>query len=257
MLITSRKKLGRSQLTNNQKGTIGFLATSVATILLTVGVLSHIADRKLEEMEQESEELNDNIEENESDITDLNQKLNDEKKMVEETEKEYSELQKDHKKVKKSLKKHKKEKDKLEDDLKESESKLQTLSSEKPKEKSKKTASKNSGESKGDNTKAEGSTFNTTHYTAFCDGCSGITSTGEDVRNTIYHSNGMRIVAVDPTVIPLESVVKVTYPNGDTFQAVAADVGSDIKGNRLDILVGSKSEAYKLGRQNVTVEVVK
>src|SRR5690606_1324618 len=45
--------------------------------------------------------------------------------------------------------------------------------------------------------------FEATFYTAFCPtGCTGITATGIDVRNTIYYE-GKRIIAVDPKVIPL------------------------------------------------------
>ncbi len=101
-----------------------------------------------------------------------------------------------------------------------------------------------------------GATFEATYYTAFCPtGCTGVTATGIDVSNTIYHE-GKRIVAVDPSVIPLGSTVQVTTSDGNTFEATSQDTGGDIKGNRIDILVGSREEAYKLGRQDVTVEVI-
>jgi len=99
--------------------------------------------------------------------------------------------------------------------------------------------------------------FEATFYTAFCPtGCTGITATGIDVRNTIYHE-GKRVIAVDPNVIPLGSNVKVTLANGDSFEATAQDVGGAIKGNRIDILVASRDEAYRLGRQSVKVMILK
>src|SRR5690554_6602432 len=57
--------------------------------------------------------------------------------------------------------------------------------------------------------------FEATFYTAFCPtGCTGITATGIDVRNTIYNE-GKRIIAVDPNAIPIGSTVKVMLANGD------------------------------------------
>lgn len=93
------------------------------------------------------------------------------------------------------------------------------------------------------------------YYTAQCEGCTGITYTGVDVRNTIHH-NGMRVIATDPTVIPMYSIVEVSYP-GATFKAIALDIGSAIKGNRIDILVGSRKEAYRLGRKEGKVRILR
>lgn len=95
-----------------------------------------------------------------------------------------------------------------------------------------------------------------THYTATCEGCIGITKNGTDVRNTIYDGD-KRIIAVDPSVIPINSIVRVTYDNGTTFKAIAADVGGSIKGGRIDVLVASESEAYRLGRKEATIEILK
>jgi len=94
-----------------------------------------------------------------------------------------------------------------------------------------------------------------THYTASCEGCIGITKNGTDVRQTIY-SGGKRIIAVDPDVIPLNSTVQVTYEDGTTFKAIAADVGASIKNKRIDVLVASESEAFRLGRQRATVTIL-
>ncbi len=96
-----------------------------------------------------------------------------------------------------------------------------------------------------------------TFYTAFCDtGCIGVTATGLDVSSTIYTPDGYRVIAVDPRVIALGSIVKVTLENGDSFEAKASDTGGDIKGNRIDILVKSRDEAYRLGRQSASIEVI-
>ena len=93
-----------------------------------------------------------------------------------------------------------------------------------------------------------------THYTAGCAGCSGITATGIDVRNSIY-AGGKRVIAVDPRVIPLGSTVQVTTPYG-SFTAIAGDTGGAIKGNIIDILVGSQGEAVSKGRTSATVTIL-
>lgn len=94
-----------------------------------------------------------------------------------------------------------------------------------------------------------------THYGPDCDGCSGITTSEYDVRNTIYY-NGMRVLAA-PRSIPLYTIMRVTYPDGTTFKGIVLDRGSDIVNGRLDILVASESEAYRLGKQTVTVTILK
>src|SRR5699024_848551 len=96
-----------------------------------------------------------------------------------------------------------------------------------------------------------------TFYTAFCDtGCTGVTATGYDVSSTIYSPEGYRVIAVDPSLIPLGSVVEVTLGNGDRFKAKALDTGGDIKGARVDVLVADKAEARRLGRQSATVKII-
>jgi len=90
--------------------------------------------------------------------------------------------------------------------------------------------------------KEEWITVEATAYTAFCNsGCIGITRTGYDVSNTIYYE-GMRIIAVDPEVIPLHSIVEVKTEN-ETFTAIALDTGGLIKGNIIDILMTTTNEA--------------
>lgn len=97
--------------------------------------------------------------------------------------------------------------------------------------------------------------FEATAYVALCDtGCTGVTATGYDVSNTIY-KDGKRVIATDPSVLPLGSNVIVTTADGNSFEAVAADTGGDIVGDRVDILVESVEEAKQFGRQTVEIEV--
>lgn len=76
------------------------------------------------------------------------------------------------------------------------------------------------------------------------------TRNGTDVSNTIYSSEGYRIVAVDTNVIPLNTILRVHVPGWEPFDAIAADTGGAIVGNIIDILVASPSEAAVFGRQN-------
>ncbi|WP_280768714.1 peptidoglycan-binding protein [Salipaludibacillus daqingensis] len=111
------------------------------------------------------------------------------------------------------------------------------------------SSSNESNESNSSNNDAE-TTMNleATAYTADCEGCSGITYTGIDLRN----DRDKKVVAVDPNVIPLGSIVEVEGYG----QAVAGDIGGAIKGNRIDLHVPTKDEAFAFGRQNVEVTII-
>ena len=66
------------------------------------------------------------------------------------------------------------------------------------------------------------------------------------------------VIAVDPRVIPLGTRVYVESADGKYIygEAIAADVGSAIKGNIIDICVNSTAEAYRFGRRTVNVYIL-
>jgi 3D (Asp-Asp-Asp) domain-containing protein len=103
----------------------------------------------------------------------------------------------------------------------------------------------------------EWATFEATAYVADCDGCSGITKTGYDVRNTVYTPEGLRVIAVDPAVIPLGTTVEIRLADGRTFKAKAIDVGGAINNYEIDILVDSYDKAIQFGRQDVDLRILK
>ncbi|NLM75120.1 MAG: DUF348 domain-containing protein [Clostridiaceae bacterium] len=78
----------------------------------------------------------------------------------------------------------------------------------------------------------------------------GITYTGMRVRH------GM--IAVDPKVIPLGTKVYVEVPGPapDYGFAIAADIGSAIKGNLIDLYFDSSSKVKAWGRRNVVVYIL-
>jgi 3D (Asp-Asp-Asp) domain-containing protein/peptidoglycan hydrolase-like protein with peptidoglycan-binding domain len=96
----------------------------------------------------------------------------------------------------------------------------------------------------------EGETLNVeaTAYTAFCNGCSGVTATGIDLRS----NPNQKVIAVDPNVIPLGSTVHVEGYG----TAVAGDTGGAIKGNKIDLFMPERSDAVNFGRQNLEVTIV-
>ncbi|PAD91744.1 3D domain-containing protein [Shouchella clausii] len=99
-------------------------------------------------------------------------------------------------------------------------------------------------------------TYEATAYIALCDsGCSGITATGIDVRDSIYHGSD-RIIAVDPASIALGTRVEIRLSDGTTFTAQAQDTGAAIKGAKIDVLVATEAEAWDFGRQSVELRIL-
>lgn len=110
--------------------------------------------------------------------------------------------------------------------------------------------------SRGSSYVGKAQVFEATAYTAYCEGCSGTTKTGVDLRKSIYHED-RRVIAVDPRYIPLGSIVRVTLADGSEFEAVAADVGGVIKGAIIDVAHETTQEAYVFGRQTVEVRMIR
>ncbi|MCQ6281858.1 G5 and 3D domain-containing protein [Bacillus sp. EB600] len=87
-----------------------------------------------------------------------------------------------------------------------------------------------------------------TAYTADCNGCSGNTATGLNLRA----NPNAKVIAVDPRIIPLGSKV---YVDGYGY-AIAADTGGAIKGYKIDVFISSKAEAYRWGLKKVKITVL-
>jgi 3D (Asp-Asp-Asp) domain-containing protein/LysM repeat protein len=91
-------------------------------------------------------------------------------------------------------------------------------------------------------------TVKATAYTASCDGCSGITATGINIKA----NPNEKVIAVDPSVIPLGSKV---YVEG-FGEATAADTGGAIKGNRIDVFIPSEQDAINFGVKQLKVTIL-
>jgi 3D (Asp-Asp-Asp) domain-containing protein/LysM repeat protein len=98
------------------------------------------------------------------------------------------------------------------------------------------------------NTGSREITVKATAYTASCAGCSGITKTGINIKA----NPNARVIAVDPSVIPLGSKV---YVEG-FGEATAADTGGAIKGNRIDVFIPSEQDAINFGVKQLKVTIL-
>ena len=89
-----------------------------------------------------------------------------------------------------------------------------------------------------------------THYDCCVECCGkvdGLTASGT-------HATPYSTVAVDPSVIPLWADVLVDYGDGAGLRRYRAeDTGGAVKGNHIDLCVGSHAEALQLGRRTATV----
>ncbi len=107
------------------------------------------------------------------------------------------------------------------------------------------TAKKADDENKHDVKELE---MEATAYTAECEGCTGVTYTGIDLKA----DPDQKVVAVDPSVIPLGTTVEVEGYG----KAVAADIGGTIKGNKIDVYMQEKEDALEWGRKKVKVRLL-
>ena len=85
--------------------------------------------------------------------------------------------------------------------------------------------------------------FKITAYGADCEGCTGHTYTG-----TVPKVD--RTIAVDPDVIPRGSTELI-----DGKEYIAEDTGGAIKGNIIDMFVGTEAESEVIGVRYAEVKV--
>lgn len=83
--------------------------------------------------------------------------------------------------------------------------------------------------------------------TAYCD--RGETQSGTQVRHGI--------IAADPRVLPMGSVVRIEGVGVRPGNYVVSDTGAAVKGRRLDIFMSSCAAAKRFGRRAVTARLIK
>lgn len=97
--------------------------------------------------------------------------------------------------------------------------------------------------SRGSFTRSKVMTVEATAYLPTDGSGTGRTATG---RKATYG-----VIAVDPRVIPLHTLV---YVEGYGF-AIAADTGGAIKGKKIDVCIPDRRKVYQWGRRKVTIHV--
>ena len=91
-------------------------------------------------------------------------------------------------------------------------------------------------------------TVTATAYTAYCTGCSGTTAYGIDLRS----NPNQKVIAVDPSIIPLGTKVWVEGYG----EAIAGDVGSAIKGHKIDVFIPTYENAMEWGVKKVKIKII-
>lgn len=205
---------------------VGVLSAGISGYLAVdkIGELSTIVekqDKNLREQKNEIKKLDSIIEENQKEILDVKEENKNLKIIIEQKEKEKQEI----------IDTKSKEIEELNNKNKELSNKLSTLPSR--------------GESASSGKEIY---MQATGYTAYCNGCSGTTATGINLRS----NPNQKVIAVDPKIIPLGTKVHV---EGYGY-AVAADTGGAIKGNKIDLFFPEKQTAINWGRQNVKVKIL-
>lgn len=88
-----------------------------------------------------------------------------------------------------------------------------------------------------------------TAYTAHCqEGCTGRTATGIN----LDANPNIKLIAVDPNIIPLG---KKVYVEG-YGEAITADTGGAIRGNRIDVYMRSEQDAFNWGVRTIKVTIL-
>jgi 3D (Asp-Asp-Asp) domain-containing protein len=83
--------------------------------------------------------------------------------------------------------------------------------------------------------------------TAYCHGTT--TTAGASVRG--------RIVAADPTVLPLGTVIRLQRAGRYNGSYTVLDTGAKVQGHRVDLFIRDCREAVRFGRRTVRVSIVR
>jgi 3D (Asp-Asp-Asp) domain-containing protein len=83
--------------------------------------------------------------------------------------------------------------------------------------------------------------------TAYCHGTT--TTAGASVRG--------RIVAADPTVLPLGTVIRLQRAGRYNGSYTVLDTGAKVQGHRVDLFIRDCREAVRFGRRTVRVSIAR
>ena len=84
-------------------------------------------------------------------------------------------------------------------------------------------------------------------------GATAYSSAGQTASGDMTHR---RIVAADPTILPLGSRIRITAAGRYSGEYTVEDTGSKIHGRQLDIFIPNHAEARRFGKRSVRVKVL-
>ena len=214
-------------------------------------------EHKIEQKENEINSITTKIAKLEEAIVNMDDELDakegviaKQKDQLKELEKKNRDIENKNKKIEKDIKK----KEATISNLKQMKAENRTA---KPKQAVTTTSTKNfTNKTDGSGAGTSIGNFEMTSYTQRCNGCTGITRAGVDIRGITTYQ-GHRIIATDTSIIPLWSIVRVKTESGQSFTAIALDTGGAINGRIIDYLVATESEAMNNGRQIVSIEMIR
>lgn len=214
-------------------------------------------EHKIERKEYKIESITTKIAKLEEAIVNMDDELDAKARVIDKQKDQLTKLEKKNKDIEnknKKIEKDIKEKDATISNLKQMKAEKQTA---KPKQAVTFTSAKNTtNKSNGSGAGTSIGNFEMTSYTQSCNGCTGITRAGVDIRGITTYQ-GHRIIATDTSIIPLWSIVRVKTQSGQSFTAIALDTGGAINGKIIDYLVATESEAMNNGRQIVSIEMIR
>jgi 3D (Asp-Asp-Asp) domain-containing protein/cell division protein FtsL len=250
-----------NKLKRNRNRKVDWYKVLVTVLFLVLFVPLISANLSIKELRQENQKLNSKVESQEKKYGELEEKHqilesnyfevnNNLEKTGAELNQAREQLKKaaeEKKKMDESIEKYKEENSKLKDQValkkkREAEEKASSTV------KSVTRVASSNLPSRGTPSSGREIVVTSTAYTASCAGCSGTTAMGINLKA----NPGAKVIAVDPKVIPLGTKVHV---EGYGY-AIAADTGGAIKGNKIDVFIPTKSEAYRWGRKTVTVKIL-
>jgi 3D (Asp-Asp-Asp) domain-containing protein len=180
-------------------------------------------------------------------ITQLDEKIEEQELLIDHQKEKIETLTNQNTDLNKQMQKQQEKIDNKQEEIQEQEKKIQKKDNEISNLEAKKQESIKTLSSNTDDDTVRELNMTATAYTAYCEGCSGTTRTGINLRA----NPDKKVIAVDPNVIPLGSKVWVEGYG----HAIAGDIGGAIKGKKIDVFIPKRSDALTWGVQNVKVKV--
>lgn len=220
-------------------------------------------DEKEAELQQSYESLAENqsaleanLEKRQVAVTEANKKYKSISKEIKIAESEKAAIQAELKNAEESIKKQKEEAAARKKVIVQQQTAVSAETTEAPKSssssKGKSNSSSSSNSNKNSSPKKESSSSETMYVSATAYSHESTKSDYTALGYNIKKNANMKLIAVDPAVIPLGSKVWVEGYG----EAIAGDTGGAIKGHKIDVLMPNNGKAKAWGRKTVKVKIL-